>query len=70
MKRKDYTVLTSHYIPNEKTYHFVFPLHILNQYNGADNLDITLDDNLVYFIIEPILSRKIEYSFKLIWNAN
>jgi hypothetical protein len=68
MERQDYLTLTSHYIPNEKKYHFVFPLHILYKYNGADNLDVTLDDNLTYFIIEPILSRQIEYNFELIWN--
>jgi len=67
MKRQDYTTLTSRYIPNEKKYHFVFPLSILNKYNGPDNLDITLDDNLTYFIIEPILRNQIEYDFELIW---
>ena len=67
MERQDYTTLISHYIPNEKKYHFVFPLHILNRYNGPDNLDATLDDNLTYFIIEPILRNQIEYNFELIW---
>lgn len=68
MEKKDYTTLKSHFIPNEKKYHFIFPLHVLNQYNGADNLDVTLDDNLISFIIEPILSKQIEYNFELIWN--
>lgn len=67
MERQDYTTLISHHIPNEKKYHFVFPLYILNKYNGSDNLDITLDDNLTYFIIEPILRNQIEYNFELIW---
>ena len=69
MTRQDYTTLTSHYIPNEQKYHFVFPVHILNKYNGEDNLDMTLDDNLTYYIIEPILSNQIEYDFELIWKT-
>lgn len=68
MEKKDYTTSISHYIPNEKKYHFVFPLLILNKYNGSDNLDVTLDDNLTYFIIEPILRNQIEYNFELIWD--
>ena len=68
MKRQDYTTLISHYIPKERKYHFVFPLHVLNKYNGADNLDVSLDDNLTYFLIEPILTEQIEYNFELIWN--
>ena len=67
MKKKDYTALIYHHIPNEKKYHFIFPLHILNKYNGPDNLDITLDDYLIYFIIEPILRNQIEYHFELVW---
>ncbi|WP_299710492.1 hypothetical protein [uncultured Tenacibaculum sp.] len=67
MERQDYTTLISHYIPNEKKYHFVFPIHILNQYNGPDNLDVTLDDNLTYYIIYPILKERIEYNFEIIW---
>lgn len=69
MEKRDYTTLISHYIPNEKKYHFVFPRHILNKYNGVDNLDVTLDDNLTYFIIEPILRNQIEYNFELIWKG-
>ena len=46
----------------------MFPLHVLNKYNGADNLDVSLDDNLTYFLIEPILTEQIEYNFELIWN--
>lgn len=69
MERQDYTTKISYYIPNEKTYHFVFPLKILNKYNGPDNLDVTMDDNLTYFIIEPILRNQIEYNFKLIWRG-
>ena len=65
MERKDYTTQISHYIPNEVIYHFVFPLEILYGYNGE--LDVTVDDNLAYFIIEPILKRNIAYSFQLIW---
>lgn len=68
MKRQDYTTQISHYVPNEKKYHFVFPLHILSSYNGASNLDETIDDNLTYHIIEPILNHQIEYNFELIWN--
>ncbi len=66
MERRDYTTLISHYIPNQRKYHFVFPIHILNEYNGEGNLDVTLDDNLTYFIMYPILSRDIEYNFELI----
>ncbi|WP_425077890.1 hypothetical protein [Psychroserpens sp. S379A] len=70
MKRQDYTTLKSHYIPNEKKYHFIFPLKILSEYNGIENLDVTIDDNLAYFIMEPILLNKIEYDFEFIWTKN
>ncbi len=60
-------MISCYYIPNERKYHFIFPINVLYKYNGADNLDITLDDNLTYFIIEPILKRQIEYNFELIW---
>lgn len=66
MKRLDYSNLISYYIPNERKYHFIFPLDVLKKYNDLDNLDIILDDNLVYFIIEPILNKKIEYNFELV----
>ncbi len=51
------------YIPNEITYHFIFPLNVLNKYN-PDELDKTIDE-LVYIIVEPLLN-KIEYSIELI----
>ena len=70
MERQDYTTLKSHYIPNEKKYHFIFPLKTLAEYNGIENLDVTVDDNLAYFIIEPILLNKIEYDFEFIWTKN
>ncbi|WP_299126278.1 hypothetical protein [uncultured Winogradskyella sp.] len=70
MERQDYTTLKSHYIPNEKKYHFIFPLKILYEYDGIDNLDVTIDDNIAYFIIEPILRNEIEYDFEFIWTKN
>jgi len=69
MKRQDFTTLISHFIPNERKYHFIFPVHVLNKYNGADNLDVTLDDNLLFFIIEPLLNGHIEYNYDLIWKG-
>lgn len=68
--RKDYTTLISFFIPNEKKYHFIFPLYVLYKYKGKDELDVTLDDYLVYYIIEPILNKNIEYNFELIWNTS
>ena len=67
MEDKSYTSQISHFIPNEGTYHFTFLLTVLEQYNGAGNLDETLDDNLTYYIISPILRRKSEYQFEYIW---
>lgn len=67
MKRRDYASLISHYIPHEKKYHFIFPIPILNKYNGPSNLDVTLDDHLTYYIIEPLLKNQIEYHFEIIW---
>ena len=34
-----------------------FPLSILYKYNGQDNLDVTLDDNIIYLIDEAL--RKV-----------
>lgn len=68
-KRKDYTTLTSIFIPHEKKYHFVFPVSVLNKYNGVENLDVTIDDNLAFFILEPILNNQIEYNFEFIWSS-
>lgn len=31
-----------------------FPISILCQYNGPDNLDVTLDDNIIYLINEAL----------------
>lgn len=70
MIRKDYTTLVSHYIPNETKYHFQFPINVLEQYNGAEEMDVTLDDNLVFFIIEPIIHSNAEYNYELIWKED
>ncbi|HLP20084.1 MAG TPA: hypothetical protein VK174_07280 [Chitinophagales bacterium] len=69
MERKDYTTLVSTNIPNEEVYSFTFPLNVLYGYNGADNLDETLDDQLLYYITEPLLNNSVEYNFSLDWSA-
>ncbi|WP_338793541.1 hypothetical protein [Bernardetia sp. MNP-M8] len=56
-----------YYIPNKQSYYFRFPIAVLKEYNGIDNLDITIDDNLVYFITKPILEEQIEFNVNLIW---
>lgn len=70
MERNDLTTLVSHYIPNESVYLFDFPLRILNKYNGANNLDDNIDDNLIYFITKPLIDNQIEYNLHFEWNAN
>lgn len=70
MERNDITTLVSHYIPNESVYLFDFPLRILNKCNGANNLDDTIDDNLIYFITKPLIDNQIEYNLHFEWNAN
>ncbi|MEM6261901.1 MAG: hypothetical protein AAGI38_05295 [Bacteroidota bacterium] len=67
MENQEFTNWISHYVRNERTYHFIFPLYILNRYNGASNLDETLDDNLLYYILAPIATAQIEFNFELIW---
>ena len=69
MERKDITTLVSHYIPNEQIYRFDFPVRILNKYNGPDDLDTTIDDELLYVIIKPLLDNEIEYNYKLEWST-
>ncbi len=73
MKRQDYSSLISYYIPNEIKYYVVFPLNILCTYNGASNLDVTIDDELLLYIIEPLITEKIEYNYEIIredWEIN
>ncbi len=38
-----------------------FPLDIINSYNGASNLDITLDDNISYLIGKYFYENKIDF---------
>lgn len=65
MKNLDYTKQISYYIPNEKTYYLEFPISVLKKHNGIDNLDVTIDDNLLYFIFDNIINQKVEYKYKL-----
>jgi len=65
MKNSVYTKQNYQYIPNEKTYYFEFPISILEKYNGIDNLDVTIDDNLLYLIFDNIIIQKVEYKYKL-----
>ncbi len=55
-----------YYIPNEIRYYVRFPLSVLYQYNGADNLDVTIDDELLPCIIEPLIRGQIEYNCEII----
>jgi hypothetical protein len=41
-----------------------FPLQVLNSYNGQDNLDETLDENITWLIKEYFLENSIEFDFK------
>ncbi len=66
MEREDYTALISYYIPNEIKYYVTFPLSILCEYNGASNLDVTIDDELLLYIIEPLIKGQIEYNYEII----
>lgn len=68
MEREDYTTLVTDNIPNEQVYDFCFLLNWLNCYNGPENLDETIDDQLLYYIAEPLLKNQIEYNFRLVWN--
>ncbi|WP_291726113.1 hypothetical protein [Bernardetia sp.] len=58
----------NYYIPNQKEYHFTFPMKVLAKYNGLDNLDTTVDDTLIPIILEPILKKQVEYKFDFLWD--
>jgi hypothetical protein len=64
----NYTTLVTDNIPNEQVYDFCFQLNRLCYYNGPENLDKTIDDQLLCYITEPLLNNQIEYNFRLVWN--
>ncbi len=53
--------------PNKIKYYITFLFSILDTYNGVDELDVTIDDELIPYIFEPLVAEKIEYNFEIIY---
>ncbi|MDY3538152.1 hypothetical protein PG275_09085 [Riemerella anatipestifer] len=68
---QDYSNLKSYYIPNKIEYLLIFPLNVLFGYNGESDMDVTIDDELLFYILEPLIKNNIEYDYDIVereWN--